>query len=242
MSANMLKFIAIIAMFIDHTAVVMVESGSGAYILMRFIGRLTAPIMFYFVVVGLRHTKNVTRYTLRLALFATISYLPFIYANTGQLPNSETFLKLNVIYTILIGVFFLRARSEISNPFIKTVAMALLVILSTFGDWNFIALLMMLVFDYFYGDYKKQKFAYNVIVLTAGGVLALFLQPFSTYIQHGVWNFDIYQILFMQSGMFLPILLLGKYSGRLGRGGLLAKWSFYIFYPAHLLLLGIMAQ
>jgi hypothetical protein len=41
-----------------------------------------------------------------------------------------------------------------------------------------------------------------------------------------------------QSGVFLAIPLLSRYNGELG-GNKNSKWIFYIFYPLHLFILGL---
>ena len=37
----------------------------------------------------------------------------------------------------------------------------------------------------------------------------------------------------------MPLALLRLYNGQRGRGGRFGKWFFYILYPAHLLVLGV---
>jgi len=160
LSGNSLKLIAIVAMFIDHAAIAFVPLGTPLYILMRAIGRTAAPIMFFFIAEGYHHTHNINLYTLRLALFALISYLPFIYFRTGALPNANNFLNLNVIYTLFLGLLAVRARHEIKNTYIKWMAIALLLLVSVFGDWSFTAVLLILVFDFFRGNFKQQRILY----------------------------------------------------------------------------------
>ena len=48
-SASALKLLAIIAMTVDHTALMFVPQESLLYYLMRLFGRLTAPIMAFFI-------------------------------------------------------------------------------------------------------------------------------------------------------------------------------------------------
>ena len=66
LSAHTLKIIAIIAMTIDHIAWAFVDACSAAGILMHLVGRLTAPIMCFFIAEGYAHTRNANRYALRL--------------------------------------------------------------------------------------------------------------------------------------------------------------------------------
>jgi len=237
LSANALKCLAIVAMLIDHTALTFLPPSSTAYIIMRFIGRFTAPIMFYFVVEGYHRTRDINRYTLRMALFAVISYVPFVYLMTGAMPGESNFLRLNVIYTIFIGILFIRAKNEITNLPLKILVMTALIILSVPGDWWYIALLMMLVFDHFRGEHKMQMFGYLLVILTAGNLIAYIIRPFVLFMNWRIWDFSVYIPILSEFGMLVPIFLLGCYNGSLGGGGKVAKWGFYLFYPIHLLLL-----
>ena len=85
LSANSLKVIAIIAMTIDHLAWVGIETYEQAetplQILLHIIGRLTAPMMIFFVAEGYHHTHNIRRYLQRLLMLAVASHFAFCYFN-----------------------------------------------------------------------------------------------------------------------------------------------------------------
>ena len=74
-NANQLKLIAIIAMVVDHCAVVFVSDSSSVMWLLRMIGRMTAPIMCFFIAEGYFHTSNLKKYMGRL-LFGRLG-LPY---------------------------------------------------------------------------------------------------------------------------------------------------------------------
>ncbi len=59
LTANVLKYIAIAAMLIDHIAWSFVSDYSVLGQIMHVIGRLTAPIMCYFIAEGYYYTRNV---------------------------------------------------------------------------------------------------------------------------------------------------------------------------------------
>lgn len=237
LSANQLKCVAMAAMLIDHAAYLAAPNRGLLYAVLHFIGSITAPILFYFVAVGYHHTRNADKYTARLALFALISYVPFIYYFEAQLPNADNFLNFNVIYTILLGFLALRIKNEVRHPFLKIVLMAAVFLLSAFGDWGYQGVLMILVFDHFYGDYGSQRFAYLILLLTQ--LLPMVLNPVFSIRYGNVPDFSIYWFAIAQSGGFIPIFLLRYYNGQLGGGGRIAKWGFYMFYPIHLLLLSL---
>lgn len=239
LNASALKTIAIIAMVVDHVAYVFLPNYySPLGILMHFIGRITGPVMFYLMAEGYHKTHDANRYTLRLALFAVISYIPFIYMDTGGLPTAENALDFNVIYTLLCAFLALRAIHELKTPW-RWALVAALVVVAELGDWGYVCVLMVLAFDTFRGHFRYQAAGYSLIValqilpqlarvlthLTAGGAFA------------DVRNLLGYCIV--QTGMFVPLVLLALYNGKRGN---MNKWVFYVFYPAHMLVIGGLHQ
>lgn len=83
LDANQLKLIAIFAMTVDHIAWLLFPGyAKGALpVVMHIIGRLTCPIMCYFIAEGYYHTRNINKYTFRLFLFAVISHFAYIFAS-----------------------------------------------------------------------------------------------------------------------------------------------------------------
>ena len=244
LSANMLKLCAVIGMVLEHFSV-FVPADNPIFDVMRFCGKLAAPIFFYLVVEGYHHTHNKNKYTRNMAVFALISYIPFILCFDGVL-NWETFLNFNVIYTLLIGLLVMRARHEIRNPLVKYLAIGLLIILSCFGDWGYFAPLMILTFDIFYGDNKKQAYAYAIIALIKpkmqSNLLINILSPILSFANPHVrsldfMNWDIF--LLLEMGTLLPVILIYLYNGQKGKSSSLTKWSFYIIYPLHLLIIAV---
>ena len=249
LTANTLKFIAIIAMTIDHIAYSFAvlndlpQSFLNTFI--SIIGLIAAPTMFYFAVEGYHHTKNIKKYFSRLAIFAVISWFPFSYFINGGIIAGLTihyYLFFNVIYTILLGMLAICVRRKLKNKLVKAILILSLIILSTPGNWGFWGVIFMLVFDYFYGSFKKQAFGYCVVVLLYI-ILATNIQTsLFVFFTKGVFDLNLLSVNFamQRMGLFIPILLLYFYNGQRGGGGAFAKWFFYIFYPLHLLVLGFL--
>lgn len=238
LSGNTLKTIAIVAMLIDHIAHVFVPYGGALYLIMRTIGRITGPVMFYMVAEGFYYTRNKNKYMLRLALFAAISYLPFILCFSGwtSFDTWQGFVNFNVIYTIFLGVCALRLRHSNLNPVMKWGGIVLMVALSLFGDWAISGVVIIVLFDYFRGDFKKQAFAYCLVIfMQSTSILAYPVYVLLGYYESFDWS--MYASILVNLGMFIPIFLLQFYNGKKGSGGALAKYGFYIFYPGHLLIL-----
>lgn len=229
LSANTIKWIAIVAMLIDHTAWAFVPTYSVLGQLMHIVGRITAPIMCFFIAEGYTHTHSFKRYAYRLALFALISQVPFTFFQTGQLrfvvPGffSESF---NVIYTLFLSLLAIYVYDKIGNPLLRTLAGVGLCLLSLPGDWMFFDILFTLVFWENRGNFRRQAQAFSI--------LAVFMVFFAAASAGHLFYHQLFQ-----AGIFLSLPILSLYSGERG-GGRHSKWAFYIFYPAHLLVLGIL--
>ncbi len=238
LTANALKYIAIAAMLIDHIAWSFVNDYSVLGQLMHVIGRLTAPIMCYFIAEGYYYTKNVKKYLLRLGLFALISWAPFTFMEWGVPPlyydsdmSKLMFIPFQgVIYTFFLGLL---ALVVIHSERLKKPAKALLLIpiflLSLIGDWLFFAIIWIIIFDRYRGDFKKQ-----MIWFAATAVL---MELFFILI-----GMTLADSLF-QLGVLLAIVPLYFYNGK--RGGsekfrTFNKWFFYVFYPLHMVILGVL--
>ncbi|MDE6762109.1 MAG: conjugal transfer protein TraX, partial [Oscillospiraceae bacterium] len=147
LSANTLKYIAIAAMLIDHIAWCFVDTYSVLGQIMHIIGRLTAPIMCYFIAEGCHYTRNVKKYLLRLGIFALISWAPFTFMEWGTFPiyGESGQLYINplqgVIFTFFLGLLALVVmHSERLNILAKVLLLIPIFLLSLIGDWMFFAI------------------------------------------------------------------------------------------------------
>ena len=101
MTWNVLKWVAIAAMFIDHTAAVMGGLFPFSwYDPMRDVGRMAFPIFAYGIAQGCVYTHSARRYLGRLLLFAVLSEIPHRLALRA---GSLAFGLFNVFFTLLAG-------------------------------------------------------------------------------------------------------------------------------------------
>lgn len=234
LSANALKYIAVVAMLIDHIAWCFVNTYSVLGQVMHVIGRMAAPIMCFFIAEGYHHTRNVKRYLLRLGILAVISRVPFVFMETGQLfiyiheLGFQYFYMQSVIFTFFLGLLALVViHSKKLNICIKALLLTIIFLLSFIGDWYFFAVVWIIIFDRHRGDIKKQLlyFSISAIIMVS---LCMLIMPINT--------------MLFQYGVLLAMIPLCFYNGK--RGGsekfcMFNKWFFYVFYPLHMVILGI---
>ena len=237
LDANKLKLIAIIAMTLDHIAWLLFPGYSdGALpVVMHIIGRLTCPIMCYFIAEGYYHTRNIHKYTFRLFLFAVISHFAYSFAS-NDFVDARSFIpfyfggilnQTSVMWPLAWGLVMLRvANSEHFTQLQKTLLVILICLVSFPSDWSCIASLCVLAFGTNRGDLKAQ------------GRWMLFFVAIYAVVYFFALD-KLYGILQLAVALSLP--LLARYNGQRGKNARVnkfLKWFFYLYYPLHLTILG----
>lgn len=228
-----IKYIAIAAMLLDHLAAFLLspEKYPGLivlYIIMRTIGRVAAPVMFYFLVEGFTHTSSKRNYCLRLLSFAILSQIPYSLLRYGSVASGD----LNVMFTLLFSFLMLMVVEKTSKQIIKGMAVFLFIFTSVFSDWGLIGPLMTWLFYVNRSDRKKQVRDYLLIV-----GIQLFSAVLFIICNTQSWYEGICQL-----GTFLVIPLLLAYNGESGNKTFINKWLFYVFYPLHLMLIWLVLK
>ena len=174
---------------------------------LRCLARITFAVLGLLIVEGLFHTHDVRRYMGRLGVFALISEIPYDLAFRGV---PLEYAHQNVFFTLLIGIGMVVLLERNRERPVKAVILLLAMWLAVLirSDYNFRGVLLIFVFYIFHES--------RWLAVTAGGF----------------WNF-LYQGVIQKYGV-LSVLPLALYNGERGRK---MKYFFYIFYPAHLLLL-----
>lgn len=95
---EILKWLAIITMTIDHAGAVLYPE----YPVLRYVGRLSFPLFAYLLILGMETTRSVKNYLTRLFLFALVSQVPF-YLAIGVKPWEH----LNIFFTLSSGIVFI---------------------------------------------------------------------------------------------------------------------------------------
>ena len=210
MDANQIKLLAILAMTIDHIAWLVFPGYSKAplALLMHLIGRMTCPIMCFFIAEGYYHTRDLNRYTLRLFVFAVISHFAYIFASQDFV-DARSFIpfyyggilnQTSVMWSLAWGLVMLRVANHPGYSQLKKTLLVVLICLVSFpSDWSCIASLCVMAFGT------------NVVYGLLQMAVALSLPVLARY--NGLRGKD----------------------PRINR---VMKWLFYLYYPLHLAILG----
>lgn len=238
-SGSTIKMIAIISMFIDHVGAAVVsrilsvwsytnygvtpdgiagafsmETWITIYRTMRSIGRLGFPIFCFLLVEGFIHTHDVKKYALRLFAFCFISEIPFDLAFQG---NILEFSYQNVYFTLFLGLMTIIGLDTISKKV----------------DWQPLLRGLLSVLIVFFGMFAAELLSTDYSYIGVFCIVMLYLTRTNRPLQLLVGCIEfLWEI--PAPFAFLPIAFYN------GKRGWKMKYFFYIFYPAHLLLLVVL--
>lgn len=237
LDANSIKTIAIIAMTLDHIAWLLFPGYSyhAVPMLLHIIGRITCPIMCYFIAEGYHYSKNITRYTRRLFIFACISHFAYVFFS-GNFVDWKSFIpfyygqildQTSVMWSLAWGLVMLRIADspKIKEP-LKYILITGICLITLPSDWSCIASLCILAFGTNRGNLKKQMLWMVFYVALYSAVYCFALDP-------------VYGA--MQMAVVLAIPVIAMYNGKRGQNpkmNTIMKYAFYIYYPLHLFILG----
>lgn len=242
MTWNVLKWVAIAAMLIDHTAAVMGGLFPFSwYDPMRAVGRMAFPIFAYGIAQGCVYTHSARRYLGRLLLFAVLSEIPYRLALEA---GSRSFGLHNVFFTLFAGaaccqiVKFCKSKGK-HWAWAAVVPVGAIVLLceilgTDYGGFGVLCVLL----PYLFWESKPAR------IIALGSVVA-FLYVVVSHFQgfsYPLWWMEnpsalggmLRQTLFALAGVGLIALYNGQPGSKKG------KWFFYVFYPAHLLALWLL--
>lgn len=246
LNRDSIKYIGMLTMLLNHIANVFLESGTVLYELFLDIGYFTAITMCYFLVEGYHYTSSKRNYGLRLLVFGIISEIPFCLAFTenGILGYCGMNMMITLFLCFLIIVVmkgpdregqWISGYIDLSRSEVRRFLVMVLVLLSVFCDWPVLAPLFTILFleAEESEEMKKRAFLYGaasfgiVDFLSKMGRLAPAANLLATLGGMAAVG---------ASGICIIYLYNGK---QMERGKTFSKWFFYLFYPAHLLVLGL---
>lgn len=226
LTGNALKLIAAAAMVIDHVGLMFFPEVAE----LRILGRLALPIFAFMIAEGCRYTKSKVRYFLHIFCLAAICQAVYYVA------QGSTYMCILVTFSLTILMIFalqgmqkafassasLWRKLACTGAFAATVALSWILnrhLQIDYGFWGcMVGVFAALLHPVNEQSPRWMKQSWVHVLMLSLGLLILALD------RGGVQIFSL---------MAVPLLLM--YSGK--RGKLSMKYFFYIFYPAHLVIL-----
>lgn len=241
LSSFVLHILAMAFMLLDH----IYWSGLVGITWFTCVGRLAFPIFAFMIAEGFHYTKSRKKYALRLLIFAVITEIPFNLIAGGSISYIG---HQNVLWTFLLSVILLCLYEKIKlekNGVIRFLAypiMTIIVIevaLIGMTDYSAIGVATVALFYFTRADEntapRKRAFFYIVQFI----FMCLFNVAVTNNSDYAVNIFGINFSIQSFAVFALPVIWL--YNGKQGYYNKYIKLSYYLFYPVHCLVLGILA-
>ena len=239
---DMMKYIAIIPMFIGHAVSwinmmnnpnnenAMYELPMGLLIISG-LSLFCPPVMFFFITDGYKYTRDRKKYALRLLLFAVITQ-PFHWLVSQPLYGWWT---SNVIFTLFFGLLSIvcwESKFSLWKRVLLVIGCVAATVLVN-SDWLIFGVLIIL-FLHIFRDRPKTRFAVYTSLILVHCLLNLFSLG-------QVPTFKLLTFMTLMFAVFMAAYLCMTtfYNGKKGKHPTFAKWFFYTFYPAHYLIIWV---
>lgn len=217
-----LKYIAFGSMLIDHINKALIwpnlEGGGGLSLISSIfdvIGRIAFPLFSFFVVEGFFRTHDKKKYLLNLIIFAFISEVPY------DMFSSKVILEFrlnNVLFSLALSLITIWILDEFRKRYEDKL-----------GKFWLLISIPLLIIMYFVSNIVSGDYDFHAII-TAFVFYLLYNRPVAgAFIAYLTIVKEVWSIL----GFGLTIL----YNGEKGRQNRIFN---YLFYPVHLLILGLL--
>jgi hypothetical protein len=201
------------------------------------IGRIAFPIFAFLIVEGYFHTKNLKKYIGRMLLFAVLSEIPFNLAMGSHLIYP---IHQNVLWSFLISLGLIHWNEKVKEKKLwlrcltacATLLIGAVAGLVTMADYYHAGILTVLTFYFFRG---KKWWCYVGQLLCLWYINVEMLGGFGYEVQ----LFGQTRFLMRQGFALLALIPIWLYRGKQGYHSKWLQYAYYGFYPAHLLVLGI---
>lgn len=214
-----LKYIAFVSMFIDHFNKAIItpylnyqQPLVAISTIFDIIGRIAFPIFAFMIVEGFYKTKSRFKYLRNLLIFAIISEIPYDMFQSKVFINNRS---QNIMWALALGLLTLiivdKLKEKIKNKY-AWLGFSILIV----GVNAIIATLLSFDYDY-----------YSIIIIF---ILYLF------YDKRFVGSLISYLVIIKEVYAILGFTVINFYNGEKGRQN---KLFNYLFYPVHLLILGL---
>lgn len=236
-SGQAIRLAAICAMLCDHIWVTIAPEHSW----LTYIGRIAFPLFAFLVAEGFYHTTSRSAYLVRILLLAAISEIPFDLMRSGKLGDPGT---QNVLWTLafgllaIIAVHFVKTRIDnvvvTGGAAVAAAAFTMYLADDLLTDYYGYGVLTVLLFYVMRGlRYERLGQLFGLILINVvwmnGAVV-------TWYIGQTALTFPL------QSFALFSLFFVWRYNGTRGPDNTILRSVSYAFYPAHMLILALLAM
>lgn len=251
-----LKCLAVFLMLLDHIGVL---TGN---LFLRAVGRICFPIFAFLISNGLKYTHNKIKYTAKIFAFACISEIPFDLVFEEKI---NFFSFDNIFFTLFLGMIFLISfdflkekfkASKITAVILSLPMLCLVVFIPTIisCDYGVFGVLTVIAFGVLdvHDNYQRIILIFALSIFSCINLYRFIL--YNIFCEFGIKTTSSFLLTKITTEKFpvkwqllqllrlLAIIPISLYNGKSGQPKnktvkKIVSYSFYCFYPVHLLVM-----
>ena len=215
---EVLKLLACVTMLIDHIGAMLYPADMN----LRLIGRLAFPIYCFLLSQGVKHTQKPGRYLLRMGICMVLSEIPYDLLFYGKLTGEAQSVMVTLLLGLCMGLLMQRLKYwPLKALVVLPFAFLADILHSDYAAWGIVMMALFLLLET-----KGWQLA-----ALAAALLVLNWHIPSRQLPVGSF------LMPLQAFAVVALVPVALYSGRKLTHSRVVQWVFYLFYPAHLLIL-----
>ena len=237
-NATQLKYLMVAVMVLDHIPHITGIVSPLWEVIFHALTRCVGVWFAYMAMKGFIHTRNLKDYLIRLwswalIMFAGNSLLNALFSSKGVMVTNNIFLTLAIGVTML-WLGFPRKELDQKEKLCRRIGVAGLLIFGCLFTEGGITMLPFLLISY---SCRNRKGLRNLLyTLLWGFLLVTSIQIYDT------WDQTLEMMLYNSDWLFITVFpFMALYNGERGEQTIWNKYFFYIFYPAHLWIITLIA-
>ena len=247
---DVIKYIVIVFMGLGHFLSWLCGTGTPnpayflpiPYQILLHLSLIAPPTMFFFISEGFRYTRSRKDYAKRLFIFACITQIPEYILWVDKPIGVTDFIGigvLNVFFSLFCCLIALMIYDSDRPKKKKVLLLVLLTVASVLTIWGVFGIGYVLIWHVFRDDLKKRTVAYTGLTLFYNSLTFIpQLLGDSPYRGYELFGTSVRFAAMMLSYVLITFF----YNGKKGKHPVFSKWFFYIFYPAHGLVIAIIKR
>lgn len=231
LNRNSLKTIALVFMAIGHFVAYTMSLfhffglpvfWRNFFVYMEF---LAPPVFMYFVSEGYQYTRSKKKYATRLLILALVTQVAYVLCHAMRFDIKMFLTDWNVIMTLFIGLIALCILDCDKEKPVKAIGLFACLVAGSFTEWSYVGVAIILLF-YVFRNYRILQFIACEALMFIDKFIA------SGYV---LGQTTIRFMIVVTISMLVITLFYNSEDS--GNNNAFSKYFFYVFYPAHLLLI-----
>lgn len=233
-----------VTMLTDHLGYVFFDN----LLIMRIIGRIAFLLYAFMIAEGFCHYKDkpdrVKVHVVKIGILAIVTEFAYDLMESGRLVDWESQSAMGVLFLGLLGLIVTERYHD--KPWLIALVYAATAAINYFGLLNFklVGVLVIYAFYFYIKHTQGIPFAKKLGILLVMITIYFYFYVWarSGFTGQAAWNAKFMEIWPWLLGHYAAMVIIAAYNGTKGWSNKVFNLVYTVFYPAHLLVIAVIAM